>query len=187
MFRPREVASTPQPSPGAAFVMKILIVTSFFACVLSFHNACTRYLFSLGREGLLSRALGRTSKRSQSPAAASLRLSAFSALGVLVAIAVQADPFLGLALWTYATGVQGVVFAQAITAIAVVWYFIKDRRGYSVWRVIAAPTLGAAGLIAGFILIVTNFEVVTGLECPINQLLLLPRPSCLLEVFSRGS
>lgn len=161
---------------GAAFVMKILIVTSFFACVLSFHNACTRYLFSLGREGLLPRALGRTSKRSQSPAAASLTLSAFSALGVLVAIVLQADPFLGLALWTYATGVQGLVFAQAITAIAVVWYFIKDRRGYSVWRVTVAPILGAIGLIVGFFLIATNFEVVTGLEGPINQLLLLPTP-----------
>ena len=160
----------------AAFVMKILIVTSFFACVLSFHNACTRYLFSLGREGLLPRALGRSSAKSQSPAAASLTLSAFSALGVIVAILVNADPFLGLALWTYATGVQGLVFAQAVTAVAVVWYFVRDRRGHSVWRVTIAPILGALGLIVGFILIVTNFEVVTGLTGPINQILLLPTP-----------
>lgn len=161
---------------GAAFVMKILIVTSFFACVLSFHNACTRYLFSLGREALLPRVLGRTSKRSQSPAVASLTLSAFSALGVIVAILLRADPFLGLALWTYATGVQGLVFAQAITAIAVVWYFVKDRRGYSVWRVTVAPVIGAVGLIVGYVLIATNFDVVTGLEGPINQVLLLPTP-----------
>ena len=160
----------------AAFAMKILIVTSFFACVLAFHNACTRYLFSLGREGLLPRVLGRSSARSQSPAVASLTLSAICAVVVVIAILVQADPFLGLALWTYATGVQGLVFAQAFTAIAVVWYFARDRRGFSVWRVIVAPALGALGLIAGYILIVTNFEVVTGLEGPINQLLLLPTP-----------
>lgn len=160
----------------ASFVMKILIVTSFFACVLSFHNACTRYLFSLGREGLLPRVLGRTSARSQSPAVASLTLSALSLIAVAVALLVRADPFLGLALWTYATGVQGLVFAQAVTAIAVVWYFVKDRRGHTVWRVIVAPALGAIGLIAGYLLIVTNFEVVTGLEGPINQVLLLPTP-----------
>lgn len=160
----------------AAFVMKILIVTSFFACVLSFHNACTRYLFSLGREGLLPRALGRASAKSQSPAVASLTLSAFSLLGVLVAILVQADPFLGLALWTYATGVQGLVFAQAVTAVAVVLYFVKDRRGYSAWRVLVAPTIGALGLIAGYVLIVLNFEIVTGFEGGINQVLLLPTP-----------
>jgi amino acid transporter len=152
----------------AAFAMKVLIVTSFFAC--------TRYLFALGREGLLPRVLGRTSARSQSPAVASLTLSALCAAGVLIAILVNADPFLGLALWTYATGVQGLVFAQAFTAIAVVWYFAKDRRGHSVWRVLVAPVLGALGLVIGFILIVTNFEVVTGLEGPINQLLLLPTP-----------
>lgn len=160
----------------AAFVMKILIVTSFFACVLSFHNACTRYLFSLGREGLLPRALGRTSARSQSPALASLALSAISLLAVLVALLLRADPFLGLAIWTYATGVQGLVFAQAVTAVAVVWYFVKDRRGHSVWRVIVAPAIGAVGLIIGYILIITNFEVVTGLTGPMNQVLLLPTP-----------
>ncbi|WP_125100009.1 APC family permease [Leucobacter chromiireducens] len=160
----------------ASWVMKILIVTSFFACVLSFHNASTRYLFALGREGLLPRALGRTTARTQSPAIASLTLSVFSVIGVLVAILLGADPFLGLALWTYATGVQGLVFAQALAAIAVVWYFLRDRRGHSVFRVVIAPILGALGLVVGFTLIVTNFEVVTGLEGPINQILLLPTP-----------
>ncbi|RKQ85327.1 amino acid/polyamine/organocation transporter (APC superfamily) [Mycolicibacterium mucogenicum 261Sha1.1M5] len=160
----------------AGFVMKILIVTSFFACVLSFHNACTRYLYSLGREGLLPRVLARTTKRSGVPAIASLTLTAISLVAVLVAIALQADPFLGLALWTYATGVQGLVFAQAVAAIAVFWYFVRDRRGHSIWRVVIAPAIGALGLAIGYTLIVTNFGIVTGLEGPINQVLLLPTP-----------
>lgn len=158
----------------AAFVMKILIVTSFFACVLSFHNACTRYLFSLGREGLLPRVLGRSSAEHQAPAVASLTLSGFSAVGVLTAVLIKADPFLGLALWTYATGVQGLVFAQAVTSVAVVWYFLRNRRGYSLFRVTIAPMLGAVGLIIGYALIATNFEIVTGLSGVINVLLLLP-------------
>ena len=162
--------------PAAAFVMKILIVTSFFACVLSFHNASTRYLFSLGREGLLPRALSRTRARNGAPVVASGTLSVISLIAVVIAIVVQADPFLGLALWTYATGVQGLVFAQAVAAIAVFWYFVKDRRGHSIWRVIIAPAIGALGLIVGYSLIFTNFEVVTGLEGPINQVLLLPTP-----------
>lgn len=164
----------------AAFVMKILIVTSFFACVLSFHNACTRYFFSLGREGLLPRALGRTSTRNGSPAVASLTLSALSLAAVVIAIVLQADPFLGLALWTYATGVQGLVFAQAFAAIAVFWYFIKNRRGHSVWRVTIAPAIGAIGLIIGYLLIVVNFDIVTGLQGPINWILLLPTPILLI-------
>lgn len=158
----------------AAFVMKILIVTSFFACVLSFHNACTRYLFSLGREGLLPRVLGRSSAEHRAPAVASLTLSGFSAAGVLTAVIIKADPFLGLALWTYATGVQGLVFAQAVTSVAVVWYFLRNRRGHSLLRVTIAPILGAIGLIIGYTLIATNFEIVTGLNGVINVLLLLP-------------
>lgn len=166
--------------PAAAFAMKALIVTSFFACVLSFHNACTRYLFSLGREGLLPRFLGRTSRKTQSPAVASFTISIISAVAVIIAIVIGADPFLGLALWTYATGVQGLVFAQAVAAIAVVGYFLKDRRGFSVWRVIVAPSIGAIGLIAGYFLIATNFDIVTGLTGPINQVLLLPTPILLI-------
>jgi amino acid transporter len=160
----------------AAFVMKILIVTSFFACVLSFHNACTRYLFSLGREGLLPRVLGRSSAEHRAPAVASFVLSGFSAAGVLTAVLVNADPFLGLALWTYATGVQGLVFAQAVTSVAVVWYFLRNRRGHSLLRVTIAPVLGAVGLIAGYTLIAANFEIVTGLSGVINVALLLPTP-----------
>lgn len=160
----------------AAFIMKVLIVTSFFACVLSFHNACTRYLFSLGREGFLPRVLGRVSAGHRAPAVASLTLSGASAIGVLVAVAVNADPFLGLALWTYATGVQGLVFAQAVTSVAVVWYFLRNRRGHSLFRVTIAPILGAIGLVIGYTLIAANFEVVTGLDGPINIWLLLPTP-----------
>ncbi|MES1169645.1 MAG: APC family permease, partial [Leifsonia sp.] len=51
----------------ATIAMRVLIVTSFFACLLALHNACSRYLFSLGREGLLPRSLGRTHPVTRSP------------------------------------------------------------------------------------------------------------------------
>ncbi|MGN6425926.1 MAG: APC family permease [Leifsonia sp.] len=160
----------------ATVAMQVLIVTSFFACLLAFHNACARYLYSLGREGLLPRALGRTHRNTQSPYVASLVLSAVCLVAVLVCVVAGADPFLGLAIWAYATGVAGLVFAQGVAAVSVVGFFARDRRGHSVWRVIVAPALGALGLIVGFILIATNFEIVTGMEGPVNAVLLLPTP-----------
>jgi hypothetical protein len=45
-----------------------------------------------------------------------------------------------------------------------------------VWRVIVAPSLGAIGLIVGFVLIAVNFDLVTGLEGWINWALLAPTP-----------
>lgn len=162
--------------PWAAIVVRVLIVTSFFACVLAFHNACSRYLFALGREAILPRLFARTGRRSQAPSTASLAMSILCAAGIAVAAVVSADPYLGLALWTYATGVQGLVFGQAAAAVAVVCYFLRNRHGHSVWRVVVAPALGAAGLIVGFTMIVLNFEITTGMEGAVNWILLLPTP-----------
>ncbi|MFV0425403.1 MAG: APC family permease [Beutenbergiaceae bacterium] len=160
----------------ASTMILILIVTSFFACVLAFHNACTRYLFALGREGIMPRILARTRKGTGAPYIASTVLSAIAAVIVICAAVLGADPYLQLAIWTYAVGVAGLVFAQAVAAISVVGFFSKDRRGHSLFRVLIAPTLGALGLITGFILIVLNFGVVSGLEGPINWILLAPTP-----------
>ncbi|QDZ16166.1 APC family permease [Humibacter ginsenosidimutans] len=160
----------------ASIVMRILIVTSFFACLLAFHNACSRYLFSMGRERLLPRAFARTHGTTRAPHVASLVLTVISLLAIVVTILTGTDPFLGFALPTYSIGVAGLVFAQAVAAISVVGFFARNRRGHSVWRVIIAPALGALGLIVGFVLIATNFDLVTGLEGPINWILLLPTP-----------
>lgn len=46
-----------------AICIQVLIVTSFFACILAFHNAAARYMYSLGRERILPAALRRISRR----------------------------------------------------------------------------------------------------------------------------
>lgn len=86
--------------------MEILIVTSFFAAVLAFHNACARYLFSLGRERLLP-TLARTHHRMSSPHIASLALTVISIIAIGAGALLGADPFLGIGLWSYAIGVAG--------------------------------------------------------------------------------
>lgn len=103
-------------------------------------------------------------------------LSGICALAVVIAAFSVADAYLGLALWTYATGVQGLVFGQAMAAIAVVAYFLRDRRGHGLWRVTIAPGLGALGLVIGFTMIVMNFEITTGMEGTVNWILLAPTP-----------
>ncbi|QTX03708.1 APC family permease [Agromyces archimandritae] len=160
----------------AAVVMQVLIVTSFFACVLAFHNASSRYLYALGRERLLPAVLGRTHAKTKAPHAASAVMSVLALVAILVAFALGADPFLQFAIWTYATGVAGLVFAQGVAAVAVVGFFARNRRGHSPWRVLVAPALGAAGLITGFLLIAFNFEIVTTFTGPINWVLLAPTP-----------
>ena len=55
-----------------ATIANVLFLTSIFAALLSFHNGVARYLFALGREGVLPEALSRTGARSGGPTAGSL-------------------------------------------------------------------------------------------------------------------
>lgn len=160
----------------ASITMRILIVTSFFACLLAFHNASSRYLFSVGRERLLPSWLAQTQPSSQAPHHASLVMSLISFAAIAATLITDSDPFLGFALPVYSVGVAGLVFAQAVTAVAVVGFFLRDRRGHNWWRVIFAPALGAVGLIIGWVLIAMNFDLVTGLTGPVNVTLLVPTP-----------
>lgn len=137
----------------AGVVMEILIVTSFFACALAFHNACARYLFSLGRERLLPGVLARTHPKMKSPHVASIALTALSLIAMIVGAVSGADLFLGIGLWSYAIGVAGLIFSQGVAAVSVIGFFWKDRRGYGIWRVVVAPILGALGLLSAFVVI----------------------------------
>ncbi|QAY63078.1 APC family permease [Xylanimonas allomyrinae] len=161
---------------AAADTMRVLIVTSFFACLLAFHNACSRYVYSLARERLLPYGLASTHRVSRSPHRASLLLSGLSLVVIVACIVVKADPFLQLGIWTYSMGVAGLVFAQAVAAVAIVGFFTQDLRGHSPWRVLIAPVLGAVGLAVGFWLIATNMDIITDQEGAVNTILLLPTP-----------
>lgn len=166
------IAGSNALGPWAAVVMEILIVTSFVACTLAFHNACARYLFSLGRERLLPAPLARTHPRMQSPHVASLTLTVVCLVAIVVSALAGADPFLGIGLWAYAIGTAGLVFAQGVAAVSVIGFFRGDRRGHSVWTVLIAPILGAIGLLGAFVVIATHFDLVSGMTGPINGILL---------------
>ena len=45
---------------AAGIAMKVLLLTSLFACALSFHDTINRYLFAIGREGLAWSGFART-------------------------------------------------------------------------------------------------------------------------------
>lgn len=157
--------------------LRILIVTSYLACIIAFHNACSRYLFALGRGGVLPKFFAKTHPTMRSPHMASLALSAVCIAVILVASLLNADPTIEIGTWLYASGVVGIVGAQLVCAVAVVAFFARDRRGHSVWRVIVAPALGSLGLATVFVAILINFEYISGYsELLPNLLLIVPTP-----------
>jgi len=128
------------------------IITGSFACGMAFHNTTARYMYSMGREGLLPRFLGRTHKRYHSPHLASMTQSAIAAL-ILLAFALFApvSPKLGAAdsvgyLQVYGLmavmGVVSILAIQALVSLAIFNYFrthYKDEHHW--WTTILAPLI----------------------------------------------
>ncbi|HEY5989507.1 MAG TPA: hypothetical protein VIV12_24485 [Streptosporangiaceae bacterium] len=125
------------------------------------HNCTWRYLFALGREGVLPAALGRTGGNSI-PKAASLTQSA-TGLAVITAYAVAGwDPMTRLFFWLGAMGGLGIVVLLAVTAVAVIVFFGRDPRGESTWARLTAPSLAAALLGGVAALAVAHYHTLLG-------------------------
>jgi amino acid transporter len=150
--------------------MEWLVLSSLFAALLATHNGTARYLFSLGRDGLLPRALGRTRATTGAPHLASAIQVAITAVVLAVFAVAGSDPITVIVPLTTGVGTLGIVLLQAGAATSVVAFFRrrKDRRWLSTFL---APLVGAAGLITAAVLILDNYPVLTGHESGlINQL-----------------
>lgn len=141
---------------------QLLIITSAFACQLAFFNTASRYLFALGREGILPRALARTHPKHQTPYVAGLVLAAALAVYVL---AWQLDDsstqaaLLKLATWSPLVGVLGILAVQALVSFAIVRYFrvVAPGEGHPS-KTLVAPLLGGVLMIFSAYLLLANRE-----------------------------
>jgi amino acid transporter len=143
-------------------IITVLYFTSLFACILSFHNVASRYIFALSQRDVLPESLSRPHDRHGSPHQASLWISAVVAVSIILAVVFKLDPAAQFYTWFAGATTVGFVVLLIATSVAVLVYFASDRRGYSHWRVRVAPALGLVGLAIGLILIVANLEDLVG-------------------------
>ncbi|RNM11818.1 APC family permease [Nocardioides pocheonensis] len=143
-------------------VVTILVVSSAFAAVLSVQNILARYIFSLGTDRVLPRALGKVHPTHGSPYLSSLLITTVSAIGVL--LSVGADP---IALYAKIAGIGGfgLMLLIFLTGVSVVAFFRRHPQHAAhatVWHTVVAPLLGSAGMGAVLYLSITHFKLVTG-------------------------
>ena len=151
-------------SMGSSLVADIgrtLYLTSLFAAMLAFHGFCTRYMFALGREGVLPRTFGRTG-RSGSPKVAS-SVQSLTGLAVILLYAAEGwSPLVRLFFWLGTTGGFGILVLFAVTSVAVIGFFARQPSGESVWRRVIAPGLASICLTVMVWLAVDNYATLLG-------------------------
>lgn len=142
-------------------VLPILLATSLFAGILAFHNSANRYLFSLGRDGLLPHALTAVNRR-HSPWAAGVAQTGIALVLVLPFAFLGKDPVLTLFSWFSGVAVLGMMLLYFLTSVSVVVFFRRTRADARVWNTLLAPALGALGILGAIWLIVENFTTLIG-------------------------
>ncbi|MFJ4974756.1 APC family permease [Streptomyces coeruleorubidus] len=144
-------------------VLPVLLATSLFAGILTFHNSANRYLFSLGREGLLPRRMCGLNRR-HAPWAAGCVQTVLAVLLVMPFALAGEDPVLTLFSWFSGVAVLAMMLLYLLTSVSVVVFFRRERLDARPWNTLIAPGLGAFGIAGAIWLVLANFTTLIGGE-----------------------
>jgi amino acid transporter len=157
----------------AVIVGKILLGTGLIAAALAFHNAITRYTFSLGREGVAPRRFAITTLGG-APRNASLAQTALAFVVLLVYALNDWDPLVQLFYWGSTTGGLGVLLLYSGTSISVIAFFARGKRGENLWRRLIAPLIASVILLWVSYLAVVNLAALYGVDPGTGPALVAP-------------
>jgi amino acid transporter len=157
--------NTQYTSSGLTTVMGLLLLTSVLATSVAMHNATSRYMYALGREGLLPRWLGEVHPRFQSPHRASAAQLLLSVLVIGAFALAGLDPCTNLAVSLISLGTVGIMVLLLGTSLAIIVYFARnagERRRW--WSTVTAPVLALTGLGTAIVLVLWNYHNLTGTD-----------------------
>lgn len=143
--------------------IQVLLVTSFFACILTFHNVVSRYTHTLGHQHVLPRRLAAVHHKHKSPHIASFVTFIVVAVITFITVIFGLDPVLQVYTWCGTAATLGVIALMAGTSHAVLAHFrTSTRMDLNPWRRTIAPGLALLGLASILILVVVNFPGLMG-------------------------
>jgi amino acid transporter len=156
-------------------IMQWLVLTSIFAAVLSAHGALARYLFSMGRSGMLPPKLGTTHRRMQSPHIASLTQTAITTVLVALMLLSGADLLAVIYPWLLGVGSVAILLLYVAASVSVCVSLRRSRTEDRLWVTTVAPVLAAIAMASILVFAIVNYDFLTGSSNPIaNSLWLLP-------------
>jgi amino acid transporter len=161
-------------SPIMQDITMVLLVSSMFACVLTFHNVLTRYVYTVANKGVLPRRLGEVSRKHRAPSRASITVTIV--IGVLVvAVSIPGwDPVAEVYTWLAGGATLGVIVLMALSSLAVLVFFWKRADARSgVWSTTMAPLVALVCLTALVGLVVRNFAILVPDQAAASVLLVV--------------
>lgn len=163
-------------------LISILLVTSFFASMLSLQNILSRYTHSLSVDGILPRMLASVHEKHGSPHRSAVAVGAILTVVLVILVLSGGDEN---ALYAAAGGVAfyGMLLLLSLTAIAIIVYFRRHKGEGSVWRTLVAPAVALVGI--GFALLTASFNMgllVVGDPLLLGVLLAIPYAAIVIGV-----
>jgi amino acid transporter len=147
--------------------LSFLILTSSFACGMAFHNTAARYLYSLGREGLIPHYFGKTHDIVRSPHVASVTQSVLAAAWVLLFGLFNGfnnpmnQAYAGIYTLYAVLGTALLLVLQAFVSIAI-WNYFRKNGGGSLFKTTIAPWISFVVQLWLVYLLVTNLVTFAG-------------------------
>ncbi len=144
-----------------ATMMKGLVLSSLFAAMLAIQNSAARYVFALGRGGVLPALLSHVNKRG-APSNGSVVVSLLT-LAVIAAFAIGGlDPVLNMFYWFSGIAVVAILLVEILVCFAVIAWFRRVPGDSNRFQALIAPLLASAGLTLGLYLLTARFGLLTG-------------------------
>lgn len=163
-------------------VMQVLLLTSIFACVLSFHNVLARYQFNLGCRGTLPKNLTHVHPKHHSPSIASIVQTITATVILMLCIGLKLDPLTQVFGYMAGIATVGMVGMMLLTTLASLYFFQGNRKlaQGKTWQTRIAPMLAAVMLVGCLWLVLANFTMITGGSIQVSALLALISPVALI-------
>ena len=147
--------------PWMATLMGWLVVSSLFAGLLAFQNSAGRYLYAMGRAGVLPRRLDHVN-RAGAPSTGSVTVSAVTLATIALFGLRGLDPVTHMFFWFSGLAVVAIVWVEILVCAAVLVYFRGRRDGAGVLRTAAAPAAALVLLLLGQYLLHARFGLLAG-------------------------
>lgn len=142
-------------------VMSWLVLSSVFASIVALQNCASRYLFAMGRAGVLPGALQRVNRRG-APHVAAITTSIIGLCIILLFAATGQDPVLDLFFPFGGLAVISIILVEILVSIAVIVVFRREPEGAKTWNTLVAPALSILALGIALYLLISRFGILAG-------------------------